>query len=215
MAQKKRKSIYDNISLEGLDKIFEPATVKDPEAQIVEEKTKTATPSTLTKKLKLKNSKRAIQNFVDRLPFELEPHSFTCFENISTKKLKPKNKVKELLREVVKIIVVQEEKVEKIALLEQKEETIVDVIEEKEESTKTKDGLRYLEDQLFEAHCKIERLNQKEEELNRIINSLKEKENEDKEEILWLKSQQDIIARKLSKIETNWWWKFRCWFTGN
>ena len=227
MAQEKRKSIHDNISLEGLDAVFDVHALKKSELQLIENvndgKFTDIISDTFLSNLKLKSSRKALSEFVENLPLKLDSKVCTLFEKVSTKKLK--GKTKEKIREVVKIIVAHDQDTRDIYYLEDKSKaparlemdepkTQVDVIAEADQIAITSNH-KHMEDELTVAYCQIEILKDKHHQLEK---NLEEKEEEllaKNQEITWLKSQQDEISARLLKVERSWWWKLNSWISGN
>lgn len=233
MGKRKLKSIYDNISLDGLesfyeqnetanldlsqisaDKVDEELERKKNSLTTLREKEssscKQLSTEGLLNRLKLKSTRKAVSKFLENLPFELNEKPTTLFEKSSSKKENGKTK----LREIVKIVVVQDDQKEDIAYLEDRSKTIIDVVpeEEKEESTTR---FRHMEDELTSAYCKIDILNSKHQALLENIEELESNCREKDEEILWLKSQNDKVTATLHEFESSFWWKVRNWFSGS
>lgn len=215
MAQRKRKSIHDNISLEGLDAVFDMQRLKVKELEIMEkpplEKLSDIITDTIKKKLKIKSNKKAVKKILDDLPENLLESQCTVFEKTATTKLTDKKKTK--LREIIQLVVVHEKPAgeEKIVYLEDRGEPVIDVISESPKKSLDGSARRALEDQLLTAQCKIEIANSRVKELKTEINTLKEESESKDEEIVWLKSQQDIVSKELADIKSSWWWRFGKW----
>lgn len=226
MAQNKRKSIHDNISLEGLDDIFDVHALKKSELQLLEnvnsEKFTDIVSDTFLNKLKLKSSKKAVSEFVDNLPLNLDSKVCTLFEKVSTKKAK--GRTKEKIREVVKIIVAHDEDTSEICYLEDKTKTParielkeadakIDIIAEADQ-IEIATNHKHMEDELTSAYCKIEILENK---IDHLKLALEEKDDvlaHKDQEVTWLKSQQDELSNRLMQAERTWWLRFKNWVLG-
>ncbi|HMO20524.1 MAG TPA: hypothetical protein PKD05_03215 [Candidatus Melainabacteria bacterium] len=145
MGQKKHKSIHDNISLEGLETVFELQPT-DPEScaktvidrapnQISElesdqilnsdlQSTEKSIFDEITDSLKLKANRKAIGSFLDSLGSRLRANDCTVFSHETTRKSKENKKKKQTaLKEIVHLVVVQAEASEQILYLENSEKT--------------------------------------------------------------------------------------------
>lgn len=227
MAQRKRKfnSIHDNISLEGLDAVFDVENLKTRELEVMEqsplEKFGDIINDTIKNKLKAKTNRKAAKKFLEDLPEPLKEGHCAVFESSATTKVDGKKKTK--LKEVFQLIVVHENSApqlkiskteDKIVFLEDREEAVVDILPDSDRQEDTSIS-RALEDQLLAAHCRVDIANAKVESLKEKLN-LKDKALEEKEEeIIWLKSQQDMISKELSVVKNSWWWRLGSWLNGS
>ena len=231
MARRKLKSIYDNVSLEGLESFYEQTEKQDldsvPDIEPERNEKRNAIQTLRAKeattfndiladgfidRLKLKTTRKAVSEFIENLPSGLHGRVSTLFEKDSERKAK--GKTKERIREIVKIVVVQEEQNENIAYLEDRSKTIIDVVPE-EETAKKISSFKSMEDELTSAYCKIEILKAKEKELYKKLEDLENTCIEKDQEVVWLKSQNDEISATLHGFQQSFWWKVRNWFSGS
>lgn len=243
MGQKKHKSIHDNISLEGLEAVFELQST-DPESleidrdqsfesDLIRNSNLHSTEKTIfdeiTDRLKLKANRKAIGSFLDSLGSQLRANDCTVFSHETTRKSKENKKKKQTaLKEVVHLVVVQAEASEQILYLENSEKTslgqtdctdrsdsIVEVIPEPSEMRSFDNTLiTALEDELHAACCKIDILKNKELSLkNRLADMENELAKKD-EELTWVKSQQDMLSSRLHLLESSWWSRLKNFWLG-
>ncbi|MEZ4490533.1 MAG: hypothetical protein R3F51_23395 [Cyanobacteriota/Melainabacteria group bacterium] len=224
MGQRKHKSIHDNISLEGLEAVFELQSTdqnqsSNSDSNLVPDSDLQSTEKNIfdeiSGSLKLKANKKAISSFLDGLGSKLTANDCTVFSHETTRESKEKKKKKKTaLKEIVHLVVVQAEADEQIVYLENREKTniektdyiersesIVEVIPENFENR----NIASLEDELHAACCKIDIMKNKELSLrNRLADMEAELAKKD-EELTWVKSQQDMLSCRVHHLESSWW----------
>lgn len=250
MAQRRHKSIHDNISLEGLEAVFElqstepescaEAEIEKAPNQISElesdqirnsdlQSTEKSIFDEITDSLELKANRKAIGSFLDSLGSRLRANDCTIFSHETTRKSKENKKKKQTaLKEIVHLVVVQAEAGEQIVYLENSEKTrleqtdcfdrsdsIVEVMPENSgKRSFDNTAVTALEDELHTACCKIDILKNKELSLkNRLADMEYELAKKD-EELIWVKSQQDMLSSRLHLLESSWWSRLKNFWLG-
>lgn len=234
MAQRKHQSIHDNISLEGLEAVFElqstdPESFAEAEIDKDLQSTEKSLFDEITASLKLKANRKAIGSFLDSLGSQLRANDCTVFSHETTRKSKENKKKKQTaLKEIVHLVVVQAEASEQIVYLENGEKTgleqtdcfdrsdsIVEVIPENSERKSFDNAaVTTLEDELHTACCKIDILKNKELSLKIRLADMENELAKKDEELTWVKSQQDMLSSRLHLLESSWWSRLKNFWLG-